>query len=79
MKQEHRICESCGVEENSFGAGYTQEMENEMADFLSGFMSDGEPIQPKEICCHPKFKVVGFEPSIFINWNRVDDKPLKGL
>jgi hypothetical protein len=74
-----RVCKSCGVEENSFGAGYTQQMENEMAEFFSQYTRDGSIVRPQEICSHPKFKIVGVEPSIFINWNRADDKPIKGL
>lgn len=66
-----KICETCGVVEGSYGAGYTQQMEDEMAEFFSQFINDGSFIEPQKVCSHPKFKIVGVEPSIFVNWNRV--------
>jgi len=67
------VCETCGVEKGSYGAGYTQQMENDLAEFFSQYTNDGSVVRPQDICSHPKFKIVGVEPSIFINWNRSEN------
>ena len=61
------ICEQCGVVKDSYAAGYTQEMENEITDFISlYFPADSEKMSPKNICSHPSWKR-DFEPSIVLN------------
>jgi len=72
------LCEYCGAKKGSFGAGYTQEMEDDLVAWYSKYTNDGSFLQPQKICSHPSWKRI-FEPSIFLNWieginNRLGNK-----
>ena len=72
------LCESCGAKKGSFGAGYTQEMEDDLMAFYRQYTTDGFYLQSQKICSHPSWKRI-FEPSIFLNWieginNRLGNK-----
>lgn len=72
------VCEECGAKKGSFGAGYTQEMEDDLMAFYSQYTTDGFYLQSQKICSHPSWKRI-FEPSIFLNWieginNRLGNK-----